>query len=261
MKINKLKIVKIGGNVIENDVALASFLKDFSAINNAKILVHGGGKLASKLALKLGLQPVMIDGRRVTDKSNLDVAVMVYGGLVNKNIVAALQANNTNAIGLSGADANLIQSVKRPVKEIDYGFVGDIVKVNSNTLKLFIENNMTPVFCALTHDRGKQLLNTNADTIAAEIAISMSAYFEVELNYIFELKGVLKNIADKDSVIPHLNKTTYKKLVENNTISSGMLPKLKNSFDALQKGVFKVKIGATQTIKNNGAVCTTLSLK
>ncbi|MCF6213012.1 MAG: acetylglutamate kinase [Flavobacteriaceae bacterium] len=256
-----LKIVKIGGNIIEDKQQLSLFLKNFAAIKEPKILVHGGGKSATKLANSLGLKPKMVDGRRVTDKENLDIAVMVYAGLINKNIVTKLQANSCNAIGFTGADANLILSGKRLVKNVDYGFVGDIVNVNGKTIKLFIYNDITPVFCAITHDKSGQLLNTNADTIASEIAIAMSAFFEVELNYVFELKGVLSAIENKDSVIPKINIKKYEQLVDDGIISEGMLPKIHNCFRALEKGVGKVKIGDASLIANTENLHTTLSLK
>ncbi len=254
-------IVKIGGNVINNEVALFSFLKDFSKLNGPKILVHGGGKKATELASELGLKPKMINGRRVTDKANLDIVTMVYAGLLNKKITAQLQQNNCNSIGLSGADANCIVAHKRIVKDIDYGFAGDIDLVDASVIKMFLKNEISPIFCAITHDNKGQLLNTNADTIASEIAVAMSPYFQVELNYVFELNGVLKNIEDKKSVIPFINFEKYEQLVENNIISEGMIPKLHNCFNALKKGVSKVKIGSEAMIKNINSNCTTLTLK
>ncbi|MBL4939041.1 MAG: acetylglutamate kinase [Lutibacter sp.] len=256
-----LYIVKIGGNVINNEVALFSFLKDFSKLNDPKILVHGGGKKATELASELGLKPKMIKGRRVTDKANLDIVTMVYAGLLNKKITAQLQRNNCNSIGLSGADANCIVAHKRIVKDIDYGFAGDIDLVDTNVIKMFLQNKIAPVFCAITHDKKGQLLNTNADTIASEIAVAMSPYFQVELNYVFELNGVLENIEDKKSVIPYINLEKYKQLIENRIISEGMIPKLHNCFNALEKGVSKVKIGSETMIKNINSNCTTLTLK
>ncbi|NQW35955.1 MAG: acetylglutamate kinase [Flavobacteriales bacterium] len=258
---SKLKIVKIGGNIIEDPQQLGAFLKDFAAIDGMKILVHGGGKSATEMANRLGLKPKMVEGRRVTDIENLDIAVMVYAGLINKNIVTKLQVNSCNAIGFTGADANLILSGKRPVKYVDYGFVGDIVNVNRKTIKLFLDNKMTPVFCAITHDKSGQLLNTNADTIASEIAIAMSDFFEVELNYIFELKGVLENIENKASVISHINTKKYEQLIDDGIISKGMLPKLHNCFRALEKGVQEVKIGDVSLIADANNLHTTLSLK
>ena len=191
---NKLSVVKIGGNVIEDEKALDVFLTVFSKLEGLKILVHGGGKLATQLATKLGIESKMIDGRRITDAETVDIITMVYGGLANKKIVAQLQAKNTNAIGLSGADGNSIQAHKRPVKEIDYGFVGDIDSVNSGLLTKLLSADLTPIFCALSHDGAGQLLNTNADTIASEIAIGMASSYETTLYYCFEKKGVLMDI-------------------------------------------------------------------
>lgn len=256
-----LHIVKIGGNIINNEVLLNSFLKDFSELEGLKLLVHGGGNKATELASKLGLKPKMINGRRVTDKANLEIVTMVYAGLLNKKITAQLQQYNCNAIGLSGADANCIVAHKRIVKDIDYGFAGDIDLVNSSVINMFLQNELLPVFCAITHDKKGQLLNTNSDTIASEIAIAMSKYFFVELNYVFELKGVLENIENKNSVIPSINFKKYEQLIEYKIISEGMIPKLHNCFNALKEGVSKVKIGNETMIKNTNSICTTLSLK
>lgn len=257
----KLSIVKIGGNVINDDAALVSFLKDFSKLEGLKILVHGGGKRASEIASEIGLKPKMINGRRITDEANLEVVTMVYAGLLNKKIIAQLQQTSCNAIGLSGADANCILAHKRIVKDIDYGFAGDIDAVNYDTINMFLLHNITPVFCAITHDKNGQLLNTNADTIASEIAIAMSNLFNVELSYVFELKGVLSTMEDKNSVIKDINLQKYKQLVKQNIISDGMLPKMDNCFNALKKGVKKVKIGDTSLIENTTNLYTTLSLE
>jgi acetylglutamate kinase len=256
-----LHIVKIGGNIINNEVLLSSFLLNFSKIKGLKILVHGGGKKATEIALKLNLKPTMIQGRRVTDEANLEVVTMVYAGLLNKQITAQLQQNNCNAIGLSGADANCVTAHKRIVKEVDYGFAGDIDAVNSATLNMFLKHNLTPIFCAITHNKKGQLLNTNADTIASEIAIAMSDLYNVELSYVFELKGVLKHIEDKNSVITQINLESYQQLIEKEIISEGMIPKLHNCFNALKKGVSKVKIGDESLIKNSNNLYTTLKLK
>jgi acetylglutamate kinase len=261
MKKQTLNIVKIGGNIINDDVALASFLKDFSALEGSKILIHGGGNKATEMASEIGLKPKMINGRRITDEANLEVVTMVYAGLLNKKIITQLQKEECNAMGLSGADANCILAHKRVVKEIDYGFVGDIDKVNSETIQVFLEHNLTPVFCAITHDKNGQLLNTNADTIASEVAIAMSQLYNTELNYVFELKGVLKNIEDENSVIKHINSKKYEELVSLGIISDGMLPKLHNCFNALKKGVHQVKIGDASLIKKTTSLFTTLSLK
>ena len=255
-----LQIVKIGGNIINNSDALTSFLKDFSKLKEPKILIHGGGKKATELANSIGLKPKMIDGRRVTDKANLEIVTMVYAGLLNKNITAELQQNNCNAIGLSGADANCIQAHKRIVKEIDYGFVGDIDIVDSNNINVFLKNNMTPVFCAITHNKKGQLLNTNADTIASEIAIAMSKYYDVSLFYTFEKNGVLRDVNDDNSVIKNINSVIYNILKSEGTIADGMLPKMENCFNALGKGVSKVMIGNPTIIKNKNQPYTTLVL-
>lgn len=256
----ELKIVKIGGNVIDNPQILNQFLSDFAALESPKILVHGGGKKASEVSFAMGLEPKKVNGRRITDTATLDVVTMVYAGLINKNITAILQKNNCNALGLSGADANSILAHKRIVSNVDYGFAGDIDVVNSKFINTLLQHNVTPVFCAITHNKNGQLLNTNADTIAAEIAIAMSTQFETELNYVFELKGVLKTIEDKNSVIKHLNIEKYKELIDVEIIADGMLPKLQNCFNALQKGVAKVKIGDTSLVQKNNKICTTLSL-
>lgn len=254
-----LKIIKIGGNIIDNDVALQQFLKDFSTITSPKILVHGGGKLASKLAQQMQVEVKMVDGRRVTDLETLDIITMVYAGKINKNVVAQLQANNCNAIGFSGADGNTIVSNKRPVKTIDYGFVGDVKKVNTETLKLLLNNTITPVFCAITHDKNGQLLNTNADTIASEIAIGFSSIYNTELYYCFEKNGVLKDVNNDDSVIENINTKTYKPLIKNGTIYEGMLPKLNNCFHAVNNQVQKVCIGKPNMLFDKNNKHTTIS--
>ncbi|BFP40503.1 acetylglutamate kinase [Flavobacteriaceae bacterium GF1] len=238
-----LSIVKIGGNIIEDHEALSLFLEHFARLEGYKILVHGGGKKASELLQRLGIAPKMANGRRITDKATLDVAVMVYGGLVNKTIVAQLQHLKVNALGMSGADANSIQAHKRPVKEVDYGFAGDVDGVNSKILTTLLKQRLTPVFCALTHNQKGQLLNTNADTIAAEVAIGLSATFETTLYYCFELNGVLKDVNDKGSIIGKIDSHSYKELVSQGVISHGMLPKLHNCFHALRHGAKEVRIG------------------
>lgn len=253
-----LYIVKIGGNIIDNPKALNSFLRDFSKLEGLKILVHGGGKKATEIASNLGLKSTMVDGRRVTNKENLDVVTMVYAGLLNKNITALLQQNNCNALGLSGTDANCIQAHKRIVKEIDYGFVGDIDKVNVKTLKLFLENDIVPVFCALTHNKEGQLLNTNADTIASELASELATEFNVVLMYCFEKDGVLEELNNDDSVIENMNTQKYEQLKIEGVITDGMLPKLDNCFNALNKGVTKVIIGNSSIIKIENQKYTTL---
>lgn len=253
-----LKIIKIGGNIIDNELELNSFLKDFTKIKSPKILVHGGGKLATKLANKMGVEVKMTSGRRITDADTLDIITMVYAGKINKNVVAKLQAEECNAIGLSGADGNCIVSEKRPVKEIDFGFVGDIKKLNINILKLLIENNVIPVFCAITHDEKGQLLNTNADTIASELAIGFAKYFKTELYYCFEKNGVLERIEDDDSVIENINTKTYKTLIEKGIIADGMLPKLNNCFHAIRNKVNKVCIGKPTMLFETNTIYTTI---
>lgn len=238
-----LKIVKIGGNIINDEVALDTFLDDFAQLEAPKVLVHGGGKSATKLAQQMSVEVQMIDGRRITDAETLDIITMVYAGKINKAIVAKLQAKNCNAIGFSGADGNSIVSVKRPVKDIDYGFVGDITKVNTESLQALLNSKITPVFCAITHDENGQLLNTNADTIASELAIAFTTNYHVELYYCFEKNGVLKDIHDDDSVIENINTKTYQILAKEGIIVDGMLPKLNNCFYAIEHDVQKVCIG------------------
>ena len=246
---NNLHIFKIGGNIIENQSELSKFLTLFSKIDGPKILVHGGGKKTNQVLEKMGILPKMTNGRRITDTATLDVAIMVYAGLLNKKIVAELQALQVNAIGMSGADANSIQAKKRPVKGIDFGFVGDINSIKSTTLTQFLNLGLTPVFCALTHDQNGQLLNTNADTIAAELAIGLSGDFKTSLNYCFELCGVLKDTNNNDSLIKQLDLTTYQGLKSQRRISAGMLPKLENCFHALKHGVKAVRIGNLDLFK------------
>ena len=241
----KLSIIKIGGDIIEDDTSLDAFLKLFSNFEGKKILVHGGGKSATNMASKLGIESKMINGRRITDKETLEVITMVYGGLVNKNMVAKLQALQIDAIGLTGADINSIKSNKRQVTNIDYGFVGDVKEVASNSIDRLIKANFTPVFCAITHDGNGQLLNTNADTITSQVAIGMSKKYDTTIYYCFELNGVLRDINDQNSVIKYLNINTYNKLLKNGNIADGMLPKLENCFDALKNGVSKVNMGNT----------------
>ena len=243
-----LKIVKIGGNIIEDDSALDAFLKLFSNLEGNKILVHGGGKRATLIASKLGIESKMVNGRRITDAETLEVITMVYGGLVNKNIVAKLQALNVNALGLTGADVNSIASEKRPVKEVDFGFVGDVKKVAHESIDKLIKADFTPVFCAITHDGNGQLLNTNADTITSQVAIGMSKLYETSIYYCFELNGVLEDINDKNSVIKHIDSKLYKELLEQGIIADGMLPKLENCFDALQNGVNNINMGNTSML-------------
>ena len=256
----KLSVIKIGGNVIENKVELSKFLQLFAGLDGLKILVHGGGKLATQLATKLGIESKIVGGRRITDAETLEVITMVYAGLTNKNIVAQLQANDCNAIGLSGADGNVIQAHKRPVKKIDFGFVGDVDSINSTMLTKLLDTGLTPVFCAMTHDGNGQLLNTNADTIASELAIGMSELYETTLYYCFEKKGVLMDVADDDSVVEHIDLRTYQRLLKDNIIADGMLPKLENCFHALNKNVSKVCIGHPAMLYSENELFTTITL-
>ncbi|MFV8441731.1 acetylglutamate kinase [Flavobacterium sp. LB2P44] len=253
-------LIKIGGNIIDNPTELAQFLSDFSQIEGYKVLVHGGGKSATKMAESIGLIPQMIDGRRITDAAMLDVVVMIYAGQINKNIVAQLQANSTNAMGFSGADGNLIQSDKRNHPTINYGFVGDVKKVNTNVLQTLLSSGIVPVFCAITHDGKGQLLNTNADTIASELAIALSEVFDVTLNYCFEKPGVLYDAEDDSSVIENINQELYSKLKAEGAIHSGMIPKLDNCFNSLSKGVQKIKIGHHRMMQDKTALYTTITL-
>ncbi|MDI5894723.1 acetylglutamate kinase [Flavobacterium algoritolerans] len=253
-------LIKIGGNIIDNPTELSQFLSDFSKIGGYKVLVHGGGKSATKMAESIGLAPQMIDGRRITDAAMLDVVVMIYAGQINKNIVAQLQANSTNAMGFSGADGNLIQSDKRNHPTINYGFVGDVKKVNTQLLETLLSNGIVPVFCAITHDAKGQLLNTNADTIASELAIALSEVFDVTLNYCFEKPGVLYDAEDDSSVIENINQELYSRLKAEKAIHSGMIPKLDNCFNSLSKGVQKIKIGHHKMLQDKTALYTTITL-
>lgn len=238
----KLTIIKVGGKIVEEEGSLQRLLTDFSAIPGKKLLVHGGGRSATRLAEQLGIESRMVNGRRITDAETLRVVTMVYGGLVNKNIVAGLQARDVNALGLTGADMNVIRSHKRLVKEIDYGFVGDVDEVNATFLAKLIHEDIVPVMAPLTHDKQGHLLNTNADTIAGETAKALAALFDVTLIFCFEKKGVLRDEHDDDSVIPHLSRADFDALVSDGTIQGGMIPKLENAFSALQAGVKKVII-------------------
>ncbi|MFZ1369568.1 MAG: acetylglutamate kinase [Ferruginibacter sp.] len=246
-------VIKIGGNVVDNDPALQSFLTNFAAIPQKKILVHGGGRIATSIGRQLGIEPDYINGRRITDGSTIDLVTMVYGGLVNKKMVASLQANHCNAIGLTGADADIIPAVKRPVADIDFGFVGDIKydSVGINNLQIFLNNNLVPVIAPLTHDGEGQLLNTNADTIASALAVALSKQYAVRLIYCFEKKGVLENMDDEDSVIPLINKTKYRQLMQDKKLADGILPKIGNAFAAIDAGVQEVLIGDANDLLQN----------
>jgi acetylglutamate kinase len=242
---NQLTIIKIGGNIIDNSAKLHQFLLDFTALPGKKILVHGGGKIATELGESLGIEAKMVDGRRITDIQTLRIVTMVYAGLINKNMVAQLQAKGSNAIGLTGADGNLIKAVKRPVKTIDYGFVGDLGEnaVNVPALDALLSTGFVPVLCAITHDGDTQLLNTNADTIASAVAVAMSSLYQTKLVYCFEKKGVLKDIEDESSVVREIRSSEFEELKADGTVAGGMIPKLQNAFEAINKGVAEVYIG------------------
>lgn len=239
----KLTIVKVGGAVVEDEAQLTQLLKDFSAIEGRKVLVHGGGRKATKMAERLGIETTMVNGRRITDAAMLEVVTMVYGGLVNKNLVARLQANGVNALGLTGADADAIHSHKRPIKEgVDYGWVGDVDRADGQMLSRLIEAGITPVMAPLTHDGEGHILNTNADTIASETAKSLAPFYDVTLIFSFEKKGVLSNPDDDDSVIPVITHADFDRYKADGTISGGMLPKIENALSAVDAGVGRVII-------------------
>lgn len=239
----KLTIVKVGGAVVEDEAQLSQLLKDFSAIAGKKVLVHGGGRKATKVAEALGIESKIVGGRRITDADMLSVVTMVYGGLVNKNLVARLQANGVNALGLTGADMDVIRSHKRPIKDgVDFGFVGDVDKANGQMLSKLIEEGITPVMAPLTHDGQGNILNTNADTIASETAKALAPYYDVTLIFSFEKKGVLRNPDDDDSVIPVITHADFIKYKNDGTISGGMLPKIENALGAIDSGVSRVII-------------------
>jgi acetylglutamate kinase len=237
-----LTIIKVGGKVVEEEASLHLLLNDFSKIAGNKLLVHGGGRSATAISEKMGIKSNMVEGRRITDAEMLKVVTMVYGGLVNKGIVAGLQALGTNAVGLTGADMNVIEAVKRPVLDIDYGFVGDVVGVNAGILSKLISEGIVPVMAPITHNGEGQLLNTNADTIASELAVSLSSYFDVRLIYCFEKKGVLTDEADDNSLIGVLSAEKFEELKEKGVIFGGMIPKLFNGFNAMKQGVDSVVI-------------------
>jgi acetylglutamate kinase len=245
-----LYIIKIGGNIIDDEKKLSSFLKSFATIEGNKILVHGGGKLATKMAEQMNIPQQVIDGRRITDAETLKIVTMVYAGYINKNIVAKLQMNNCNAIGLCGADGDAILAHKRKHPVMDYGFVGDVDAINTDLISSLLEKNLTPVFAPITHDQQGQLLNTNADTIAQELAKGMSHSFKVTLIYSFEKAGVLLDANDDKTVIPVINPESYKKLKAEEKIFAGMIPKLDNAFAALASGVEKVIIGKAENLQD-----------
>jgi acetylglutamate kinase len=249
---NKLYVIKIGGNILDDETALAKFLKDFAGIQSPKILIHGGGKVATKIGDQLGIRSNYIDGRRITDGPTLDLVTMVYGGLINKQLVAQLQHLGCNAMGVTGADGNMIKAVKRPVREIDYGFVGDITpnSVNSTLLYFLLKQNVIPIFAPLTYADGV-MLNTNADTIAYALAVSLSKHFDTRLIFCFEKKGVLKDVKDGNSVFRQLTETSYHQFLKQGIFTDGILPKLENAFAALHAGVKEVLIGEASDLIQN----------
>lgn len=238
----KLNVIKIGGNIVDNPDVLDQFIEVFSNLEGPKILVHGGGKIATKISASLGIQSQMIEGRRVTDSETLEVVTMVYAGLVNKKIVSKIQSKGLNAIGLSGADGDAIRSHKRIGSSVDYGFVGDVDEVNAPFLSGLINNNVIPIMAPITHDGKGQLLNTNADTIASEVAVGLSKNYEVELTYCFELPGVMRDIKDPSTIFSSINLEKYNLLKEEGVIVEGMIPKMDNCFNAISKGVSSVRI-------------------
>lgn len=243
MEKQRLRVIKIGGKLIEDKEKLRTLLTDFAELTGLKILVHGGGSMATDLATRLGYETKMIDGRRITDENSLDVILMTYAGLINKRIVAQLQGLNCDAIGLCGADGKSIVSKRRKEKPINYGLVGDIEKINSKFISRLLEQGLTPVFSAISCSDEGELLNTNGDSVAGEMAKAMSKIFDIELFYLFEKKGVLKDVEDEESVIKNINNKEYRELLKQNVISKGMLPKLKNCFEALDSGVTKIQLG------------------
>ena len=265
----KLTIIKVGGAVVEDEEQLTRLLNDFAAIEGPKILVHGGGRRATKVASQLGIESKMVNGRRITDSHMLEVVTMVYGGLVNKNIVARLQALGINALGLTGADMDIIRSHKRPPvvssqdssspRLLDFGFVGDVDRADGQRLSLLLEAGITPVIAPLTHDGKGQILNTNADTMAGETAKALAPYYDVTLVYAFEKPGVLTNPDDDSSVIPLLTRDIYKRYVADGTISGGMMPKIENAFQALDAGVSRVVITRADAIDGHHGTIITVS--
>ncbi|MBC6492079.1 acetylglutamate kinase [Flavihumibacter stibioxidans] len=259
---NNLFVIKIGGNVIDNPAALENFLADFAAIRAPKILVHGGGKIATRLGDKLGIESKYIDGRRITDDETIDLVTMVYGGLVNKKIVAQLQSLGCNAMGVTGADGNLVPAIKRPVEEIDYGWVGDVAaeSLPASRWQLLLDNGIVPVLAPLTHDNAGHILNTNADTMASSIAVALSAVYSTRLIYCFEKKGVLEFVEDEHSVIHTITKASYARLKAEQKLFAGILPKLDNAFAAIDAGVKEVLIGHADDLLQNTTETTTGTL-
>lgn len=244
----KITIVKVGGAVVEDEATLEQLISDFSAIAGRKVLVHGGGRSATRIAQSLGIESHMVNGRRITDADMLRVVTMVYGGLVNKNIVARLQAHGINALGLTGADMNVIRAHKRPVKDVDYGFVGDVDEADGQRLQMLADAGIVPVIAPLTHDGQGNMLNTNADTMASTVAKALAPYYDVTLVYSFEKPGVMRDPDDDSSVIPIITRADFDRLVAEGTISGGMIPKLENALSAVDEGVEKVVITRADAI-------------
>ena len=256
-----IRVVKIGGNVVDNPEALAAFVREFSMMPGPKILVHGGGKEATRLSGALGIKTTMIDGRRVTDEATIDVVTMVYAGLVNKRVVAKLQACGVNAVGLSGADGHVITATRRSPEPVDYGFVGDIATdgVNVGFVEMLLGNGLIPVFCAITYDGDGHLLNCNADSVASAVATAVSEIDDTELIYCFEKPGVLADAGDDHSVIPHITPELYQTLKQTGVVSGGMIPKIDNAFKSISNGVKRVVIKEASAL-NNETQCTVMSL-
>jgi acetylglutamate kinase len=244
----KITVIKVGGKIVEESESLGNLLDRFAAIGGRKVLIHGGGRSATRMAERLGIESRMVDGRRITDSDTLQVVTMVYGGLVNKNIVAQLQARGINALGLTGADCNIIKAHKRPVKEIDYGFVGDVECADGAMLARLVEQGITPIVAPLTHDGKGNLLNTNADTMAAETAKALAVHYDVTLIYCFELPGVMRDPEDAESLIPTITRESYSNLLADGTVSGGMIPKIDNAFNAIENGVMEVIITRADAI-------------
>lgn len=246
-----IQVIKIGGGILENEASREMFLRQFAAVEGPKVLVHGGGRLATTMAERLGVKTQMIDGRRVTDKVTLDIVTMVYGGLVNKQVVTLLHTMGVNAIGLTGADGGWMRSVKRPIKNgIDYGFVGDVIEVNGEHLRMLLDNGLTPVIAPITYSEEGLLLNTNADTVASETAIALveatgerqEVRGDVQLTFCFEKVGVLRDADDESTLIPRITRESYKQLLAEGIVSGGMIPKIDNAFAAIEHGVQSVRI-------------------
>ena len=245
---DKLNIIKVGGAIVEDEESLQALLMSFSSLRGMKILVHGGGKIATEVASRLGIQTQMIDGRRITSAEMLKVVTMVYGGLVNKNIVARLQALGVNAIGMTGADMNIIMSVKRPVELVNFGFVGDVKYVNAKALESLLEAGAVPVLAPLTHDKEGTMLNTNADTIASSVAQALSSKYDITLTFCSSTPGVMSDLKDPSSVIKTITKDDFDPMVADGTISEGMIPKLQNAFEAINSGVSRVVITSASAL-------------